>query len=395
MHTDIIIPILRVVIGTGILYLLYVILLKKQLGGNFSRAFILAGTILFSVLPFIGFFAGTSSSSETVYLVTLPEVIFKNDTSEPNLRTNWILVLYSISVVISFLFFCWKLWKVFKLDRKGTTHTLNGISYTETDAIRYPFSFGPRIYIPMGMGDSGKELVIAHEMVHIRHFHTVDVLFFEMLKMVLWFNPFYFLLEKELRQAHEFTADEIILRSGTSTAEYCEALLSCALVGMKVPVNYFNGSQIKTRIYMMNKQKNVRKAVALFAAATGLLVGMYATTPQVFGQSPANAKTVTVTEPDLMPTYPGGNDAMMKFLIENIKYPQDAVKNNIQGKVFISFVVAENGEITDAKVNRGIGSGCDEEALRVVKLMPNWKAGVKDGKPVPVAMNLPISFKLE
>jgi len=146
---------------------------------------------------------------------------------------------------------------------------------------------------------------------------------------------------------------------------------------------------------MMNKQKNVRKAVTLFAAATGMLVGMYATTPHVFGQSTAKAKTVAVAEPEQMPTYPGGNEAMMKFMTENIKYPQDAVKNKIQGKVFISFIVAENGEIIDAKVKRGIGSGCDEEALRVVKLMPRWKAGVKDGKPVPVAMELPISFKLE
>jgi TonB family protein len=394
MNTDIIIPILRVVTGTGILYLLYVILLKKQLAGNFSRLFILTGTLIFSVLPFIGLFTAAPIFSDTVYLVTLPDVIFGNNITEPSLRVNWGLLLYLIPVVILFLILCWKLFKVFKLNKTGITHTSHGVSYTETNAIRYPFSFGSRIYIPTGMDESSKKLVIEHETVHIRHFHTIDVLFFEALKIVAWFNPFYFLLEKEIRQTHEFTADEIILRNGTSTDEYCEALLSCALVGMKVPVNYFNGSQIKTRIYMMNKQKNVRKAAALFVAATGMLVGIYATTPNLFGQSTAKAKTAAVSEPDKMPEYPGGNEAMMKFMAENIKYPKDAIKNNVQGKVFINFIVAENGDVTDAKVKRGIGSGCDEEALRVVKIMPRWISGEKNGKPVSAEMSLPISFKL-
>ena len=96
-----------------------------------------------------------------------------------------------------------------------------------------------------------------------------------------------------------------------------------------------------------------------------------------------------------MPQFVGGNEALFRFLQKNLKYPRLAVENEKQGKVFIGFVVRENGSITDVKVINGIGSGCDEEALRVVRAMPAWKAGKQGGRAVAVRFVLPIVFKLE
>ncbi|MBK8683369.1 MAG: TonB family protein [Chitinophagales bacterium] len=96
-----------------------------------------------------------------------------------------------------------------------------------------------------------------------------------------------------------------------------------------------------------------------------------------------------------MPEFPGGDEAMYKFLAENIKYPALAKDNMIQGTVYIKFVVSGKGKISDAVVVRGIGSGCDEEALRVVKKMPNWNPGMQQGKPVDVFYTLPIKFQLQ
>jgi len=96
-----------------------------------------------------------------------------------------------------------------------------------------------------------------------------------------------------------------------------------------------------------------------------------------------------------MPSFPGGEDARNKFLAENIKYPQQASENGIQGTVYVSFVVDSKGNVTDVKVLRGIGGGCDEEAIRVVRSMPQWHPGKQNGKQVRVLFNMPIYFRLQ
>lgn len=96
-----------------------------------------------------------------------------------------------------------------------------------------------------------------------------------------------------------------------------------------------------------------------------------------------------------MPEFPGGDAARMKFLQDNIKYPQLARESGIQGTVYVTFVVETNGRVTDVRVLRGIGGGCDEEAVRVIQMMPNWNAGKQRGKPVRVQFNMPIRFTLQ
>ena len=96
-----------------------------------------------------------------------------------------------------------------------------------------------------------------------------------------------------------------------------------------------------------------------------------------------------------MPEYPGGEDAMYQFLKDNIVYPESAKMDSIQGRVFVYFIVEPDGNISNVKVLRGIGGGCDEEALRVVKAMPKWHSGMQDGKAVAVSYVLPVVFKLQ
>jgi len=95
-----------------------------------------------------------------------------------------------------------------------------------------------------------------------------------------------------------------------------------------------------------------------------------------------------------MPEFPGGDQNMRKFLRDNIRYPMMARESGITGTVYVTFVVSATGQISDVKLLRGIGGGCDEEAVRVVRTMPAWIAGRQTGKPVPVQFNLPIKFSL-
>ena len=96
-----------------------------------------------------------------------------------------------------------------------------------------------------------------------------------------------------------------------------------------------------------------------------------------------------------MPSYPGGEQKLMEYVAKNIKYPQIARETGIQGRVYVNFVVEPDGSVSNVSVLRGIGGGCDEEAMRVVKNMPKWKPGKQRGKAVRVQYMLPVNFKLQ
>jgi TonB family protein len=96
-----------------------------------------------------------------------------------------------------------------------------------------------------------------------------------------------------------------------------------------------------------------------------------------------------------MPSFPGGDAARKKYLSRKLKYPAQASENGIQGTVYVSFVVKTDGSLANIKILHGIGGGCDDEALRVVKLMPRWKPGHQNGKSVRTLINMPVYFKLQ
>jgi periplasmic protein TonB len=108
--------------------------------------------------------------------------------------------------------------------------------------------------------------------------------------------------------------------------------------------------------------------------------------------APDNHIFVAVEE---MPQFPGGDQALLRYLHENTRYPNLAREMNLQGTVFVSFVVEPDGSISNVTIQRGLGGGCDEEALRVFRNMPSWKPGIQAGKPVRVAYSARLVFRLK
>lgn len=103
---------------------------------------------------------------------------------------------------------------------------------------------------------------------------------------------------------------------------------------------------------------------------------------------------VVLTSVEQMPSFPGGMSGLMDYLKTQVIYPEQAKKENVQGKVIVKFVVSKSGKVTNVQLLRDIGAGCGAEAVRVVKAMPDWKPGLQNGKPVNVYFTLPVSFKL-
>lgn len=146
---------------------------------------------------------------------------------------------------------------------------------------------------------------------------------------------------------------------------------------------------------MITKTKNANGLWWRLLATLSVLVLLFVANTNATAQNKKAANDKVLEKAEVMPEYPGGEQAMMKFVADNVKYPQDAIDKEISGRVLVSFVVEKDGSIGDVKVVKGIGGGCDEEAVRVVNAMPKWKPGMDKGKPVRVSYMMPITFKLQ
>jgi len=213
-----------------------------------------------------------------------------------------------------------------------------------------------------------------------------------------------------MKTIHEYLADEAVLQKGTRRALYQQMILD-ETMGLRLNnlTNNFNVSLLKNRIVMMTKPKSKTWAKSkLLIALPVIVILLFMLKPPVSyagtrdqqkqkqeGGVPffdtTNHVYLRVEE---SPTYPGGDEARIKFLLDNIRYPKKAKKNHIQGNVFVSFIVRADGSLTDFKILRGIGRECDKEALRAIKKMPKWIPGKDKGKPVDVSFVLPIQFSL-
>ncbi|MDQ6477596.1 TonB family protein [Dyadobacter sp. LHD-138] len=276
------------------------------------------------------------------------------------------------------------------------------------------FSFLHWIVVNRNDYENHFDAILRHEMVHMQQRHSIDILLIELMKVIFWFNPILIIYKKSLQEIHEFLADA----EAPNRENYATFLLSYAL---NAPIasltnHFFKPSQIKTRIQMIYKNRTSKWMLGsyLFAFATIGMVALFVagceqkgsnelseTIDKLAGKQQPEKKPIDLKGKKIymvveeQPTFPGGTKAMYKFLAEHIRYPQAASDANVQGRVFLSFVVTETGEMGDITVLKGIGFGCDAEAVRVLSSFPKWEPGKQDGVPVNVRYNLPINFLLE
>lgn len=335
------------------------------------------------------------------------------------------------------------------MKRAVTVSDDDGVRIFVVDGDIAPFSWFRNIVISAADYRDNRRAIITHEKAHVARGHSVDILLCNILTVMQWFNPAAWLLKAELQDVHEYEVDEAVLRSGIDATGY-QLLLVRKAVGDRLfaIANNLSKDSLKKRITMMKTKKTNRwasmKALVVLPLAAIAVVAfaspevaevenevvaesqqlMQAVEQQVTGQAvtaatPADEMAMSVaagageaampeTAPadtarsektydvvETLPDYPGGIGEMMKYISTNVKYPKEMAEQKIEGRVIISFVVKNNGEITDAKVTRSVHPQLDAEALRVINSMPNWTPGMQGGKPVNVKIVLPVSFKLD
>lgn len=278
-----------------------------------------------------------------------------------------------------------------------------------------PFSFFGWIFLnPATVKEDELDEILTHEMAHIKQRHSVDVLFAEMVSICCWMNPFAWLLKREVRLNLEFLADKRVVEAGFATKSYQYHLLGLAYSHKYGLSNNFNFSHLKKRIIMMNKKKSngtgrIKYALFMVPAFALLVAGNTSCSQGASEKQDAKEETVvpeavptdSVAKENAydvveqMPEFPGGMKELLKFLQDNLKYPESAKKNNLQGRVVVQFVVEKDGTPTEFNVVRPVDPDLDAEALRVLKTMPKWKPGMEKGEAVRVKFTVPVAFKLQ
>ena len=429
--------ILESTICLSVLYVVYWFFLRRDTFFQLNRLFLLFMVIFSLLIPFLSF-QWIPSNQSSAFMVLLDPVLITPAKMKHALSVHlqWIeiaTVVYITGSLIFLLRFLLQLFQLYRITRKYGISQSHGQRVVFIDRGYSPFSFLNLVFMNESVIPEGSlPAILEHERVHIRQHHSLDMILVELATILQWFNPIIWLTGREIRSIHEYLADEGVLQDGINGSEYQQIILNETIcIQVNDLANNFNVSLIKKRIAMMTKSKSgtwakIKVLIALPALAALLFLLPSLSTSGSSGNTPDKSQTTPLldkannavstvaaelqgqhgqvkkshgekvyTRVEKEPQYPGGVDASIKFIVSNVKYPEEALKKNIQGTVFVSFIVQKNGAVKDAKVLRGIGGGCDEEALRVIKMMPRWIPGEDKGKKVAVQYVLPIKFKFD
>ncbi len=404
------------------LYLIYWFFLRKDTFFTANRFYLIGSIILSFLLPLFKF-PVFYNDSEQAYVVVLEAVTITAQNVETGIANNFgfyqtAFIVYLTGAIIFFIRFVFQLLQLVFMIRKFGVTKINGFNIVKLESKYSPFSYFNIIFLNEAcMIDKNLKEIIDHEKIHINQKHSIDLVLLEFLTIIQWFNPFIWLYKNSIKGIHEYLADAGLLATGLSRANYQHLLLNHA-IGLQINnlTNNFNQSLIKKRFIMMTKKSKrfARMKFLLVIPIAAMLIVLFTfsckqkeLTPETTIIETQNAEEVgsdlKTLDPEEhifavvedMPEFPGGRDALIKFLSSNIKYPEAARKAGIQGMVYVTYVVEKDGTITGVEINRGLDGECDEESVRVISMMPKWKPGTQRGEPVRVQFNLPIRFALD
>lgn len=421
---------LQVNVGLILFYALYKLVCTRDTFFRSRRFILIVSLVLPFILPFIDVREWLESRDRMImlthfdYSAVLPEIVVGSEVAETGSRvfvlSEWIGYLYLAGVVVLLVRLVVQAFSLYRLIVRMPEKEINGVRVKCLNDPSGPFSFFGWIFMnPAAVKEDEINEILTHEMAHVKQHHSVDVFLAEMVSICCWMNPFAWLLKREVRLNLEFLADRKVMEAGFATKSYQYHLLGLAYNHKYGLSNNFNFSHLKQRIIMMNKKKSnaaghIKYALFVLPAFALLVAGNISCSQDASQTEDAKEEVVAPVSPDAkeapadstakeevfmvaeqMPEFPGGMKELLKFLQENVKYPENAMKNNVQGRVIVQFVVEKDGTPTEFKVLRSVDPDLDAEALRVMKAMPKWKPGMQKGQVVRVKFTVPVSFKLQ
>ena len=446
----------KVAVLIAVFYLFYRLLLAKETFHRVNRVVLLLTAVMSFVLPLCVITMHETVVVAAMPAVEVGEVraVVADEPTAP-LWQMALPVLFIIGIVATLGYTVTSLANLMLLIRHSEKHQQeDGVVICVTDHQVSPFSWMHYIVLSRQDYAEHNEAVLAHERGHIRLRHSWDVLLVDTLTALQWFNPAMWMLRQDLRAIHEYEADGAVLSQGFNARQYQYLLITkVASIGGYSIANGISHSTLKNRIHMMlhkeSRRSHLLKLLALVPiVGTAMALNAETVTDYQYqtphkkqiikkGKKAATIKadggneivviertvtpqntecnaTLSEREPvempngmevdktkkafdvvEQMPQYPGGPAALMQFLAQNIRYPEEAYKAGVQGRVIVSFVVETDGSISEAEAVKSVSSELDAEALRVINCMPNWNPGRQNGEVVRVKYVVPVTFRLQ
>lgn len=391
----------QVVAYSGLMLLLYLLLLKDRPMHKFNRVYLLVTVALPLVLPFLQLPEVMSPQAESQILsAVLPGLVISTGGSEyTQIIPSWSVLIIAVYIITAVVLLSLKAIQYVKLHRlisKSSKEQYDG--YTLLRNTGYgPGSWRRYILLPESDVD---EAIVRHEVQHIQLRHSRDMVVMNIMQAITWPNVFVHFIKKELVQVHEFQADAGVDMQAT---EYSELLLASVFNTCALPLTHsFIIHPIKRRIMMLNQKKSntvLRGIVAM--ASTLVLIGGIVTVQSCQQKAETDKRIVSSYTPkedvlSIAHKMPAADYDIMKFMSENTVYPQEAMDKGIEGRVMVKFVVDDRGHIGDIHtVGKKADPLLEDAALKVIAAMPDWQPGEDEkGNKVKVMYTIPVQFKL-
>ena len=435
----------KVNVALVLFYALYRLLFNKDTFFKLRRTILLVFygvSALYPLMNIQDWIRGQKPIAERVqvYATMLPEVTVGVENSVTG--TNWLqfftlgfTCLYGCGLVLLLIRFFVQLSSIFFLIYKSKVTYIHNIRVHLLNNLAGPFSFFRYIFLfPENQSEKEMDEILTHECAHVNQWHSIDVMISEWMCIFCWVNPFVWLLKREVRYNLEYLADDTVLKKGFDSKNYQYHLLGLAHSNGAVTClsNNFNLSHLKNRIRMMNKKRTPgmeRMKYLVFVPVITLLLllsnieTLARLTENLMNESFRNAalyekkaeqlmhlfavpektmdkhrkefvsKVPVFTVVQQMPEFPGGMKALIRYLAQNVKYPEAAIISGAEGRVTCTFIVGANGAISNVGILRGIDPVLDAEAVRVLQAMPHWSPGKQRGIAVDVKYTIPVTFR--
>lgn len=408
----------KVTTATILLYLGYLVFFKRDTFYFRNRVLLILILILPLVVPAVKItvvsenaFAANISESINNFLMT-GEAYVTNLSDSIAPPFNFYRLFKWLYFIVSGLFLlrcAISTMVTLRIIKKGVLKSNQFPKIVTTDLELSPFSFFPYVIIPRHYNNiEGYNEILSHETAHVSQGHTFDLILSEMLIAVQWFNPAVWLIKRSIILNHEYLADRVSIKQYKDIREYQFSLLrfNAGLKTISMAHNFNNN--VKNRIIMINKKPSTRISALknLIMVPLVALITCTPATPEYKNESStspskdlsSSSSPELAQQPyevvDVMPQYPGGEKALMDFIVDNVKYPNEAIAKNIQGRVIVRFIVTKEGKTEGSSVVQSANPLLDAEALRVIESLSGWTPGKVGGKDVDTWFAIPVTFAL-
>ncbi|MDQ3016032.1 MAG: M56 family metallopeptidase [Bacteroidota bacterium] len=440
---------LQVTICMACFFAFYMLALQRETTFRNNRIYLIATSLISLILPMIKIYVDTKVQQALIpdaqifmgnYVDTINEVVITSDQTERWIWMDVFFWIYVAGIIVLSARFLFEIWKILNIKKSGLETEINGNQCILSAKVNSPFSWLGTIYLPLNHSFQEDELgeVILHEQSHIRGKHSYDILFMELMSIVLWLNPVIYLYRRKLRELHEYLADAAVIHHH-SWESYAHFLISQKQNGLQNLLSHqLVYSQLKNRLIMITQKPSSRISRIKYLGVLPILMialilfsfrgkeSLVESAPlslkemladqKITPQSPGNTMvealdretTKGLADNTERPLFPGcdkvpemqkaecSQSKLMEFVSKELKYPEVLKKEGIEGKVYVKFTVGINGLVGAARIEKSLHPAADQAALDVVNIMNDkagkWTPGRKEGRIVSMEMFLPISF---